>query len=448
MPKQADDNTAPELESANTSPFQRALKSVISVGRELLAKQKSTPVLVRGSAQSLTALCRELLDHRGEASGLALAEQIAEAYGDLDEQQKLRFLLSLATDFNVDHDLILASADAYRDDPSQANLERIAHAVEAPRKKLFRRINTAPEGTRTLVALRGDLLRLLRSHPELKGVDSDLKHLFMYWFNKGFLDLRQIDWSSPANVLEKLIEYEAVHEINGWDDLRGRLRDDRRCFAFFHPSLTGDPVVFVEVALTSEIPDSISPLISLERDPLPVEQSNTVVFYSISNCHPGLAGISFGNFLIKNVVKLLAEEIPTLKTFVTLSPIPRFRHWLQNTDLSELVDEEMAEKVRQPINKVVEAEVRDALMRLCAHYLLNVKSNGLAYDPVSRFHLGNGATLHELHWGADLSINGKKQSAGIMVNYLYEIPKIEMNHEDYFNKHKINASKNITRLLG
>lgn len=448
MSKSADDNTAPELESANTSPFQRALKSVISVGRELLAKQRNAPVLVRGSAESLAALCKELLDHRGEASGLALAEEIADAYSDLDEEQTLQFLLSLATDFNVDPDSVIHTAEQYRDDPSQANLERIAHAVEAPRRKLFRRINMAPQGTRTLVALRGDLLGLLREHPELKGVDSDLKHLFVYWFNKGFLELRQIDWSSPAIVLEKLIEYEAVHEINGWDDLRGRLRDDRRCFAFFHPAMDEDPVVFVEVALTNEIPDSINPLISLERDPLRHEQFTTVVFYSISNCHPGLAGISFGNFLIKNVVKLLAEEFDTLKTFVTLSPIPRFRDWLLKTDLSQWVDEQLAGKVREPINKVVEAEVRDALMRLCAHYLLNVKSSGLAYDPVSRFHLGNGASLHELHWGADLSINGKKQSAGIMVNYLYEINKIEMNHEEYFNKQKINASKNITRLLG
>ncbi len=448
MSKQADDNTAPDFESANTSPFQRALKSVISVGRELLDKQRTSPALVRGSAASLSALCKDLIDHRGEASGLALAEEIAEAYGDLDADQKLQFLLSLATDFNVDEQSVIATAERYREDPSQDNLERIAHAVEAPRKKLFRRINMAPEGTRTLVALRGDLLGLLRKHPELKGVDSDLKHLFVYWFNKGFLELRQIDWSSPAIMLEKLIEYEAVHEINGWDDLRGRLRDDRRCFAFFHPAMNEDPVVFVEVALTSGIPDSIAPLISLERDALPVDQSTTVVFYSISNCHPGLAGISFGNFLIKNVVKLLAEEIPTLKTFVTLSPIPRVREWLLRTDLSDLVDDEMAEKVREPINKVVEAEVRDALMRLCAHYLLNVKSNGLAYDPVSRFHLGNGASLHELHWGADLSINGKKQSAGIMVNYLYEINKIEMNHEEYFSKRKINASKNITRLAG
>ncbi len=442
------DNTASPLTSPTASPFHRALKSVLSVGRELLAKQKGVPKLVAGSAESLTALCQELLNHRGEASGLALAEEIAAAYSELGEAQKLQFLLSLANDFTVDPQGVVESAARYRDDPSQDNLEQIAHAVEAPRKKLFRRINMAPEGTRTLVALRGDVLALSREYPELKGLDSDLKHLFVYWFNKGFLDLRQIDWSSPANVLERLIEYEAVHEINGWEDLRGRLTDDRRCFAFFHPAMKEDPLVFVEVALTKEIPHSISPLISLERESLPADECTTVVFYSISNCHPGLAGISFGNFLIKNVVKLLAEEIDTLKTFVTLSPIPRFRNWLINTDLSELVTEEMAEKVRAPLGKVVEVEVRDALLRLCAHYLLNVKhGDGLAFDPVSRFHLGNGASLHRLHWGADLSHSGKTQSAGIMVNYLYQIPKIEENHEEYFNNRKINASTSLVRLL-
>ena len=236
MAKQADSSSAPELHSANTSPFQRALKSVISVGRELLAKQGTSSTLVRGSADSLTALCKDLLDHRGEASGLALAEEIAGAYKDLDSAARLQFLRSLAAEFSVDRDAVLASADRYRDDPSQTNLESIAHSVEAPRQQLFRRISMAPEGTRTLVALRGDLLGLLREYPELKSVDSDLKHLFVYWFNKGLLELRQIDWSSPAIVLEKLIEYEAVHAINGWEDLRGRLREDRRCFAFFHPA--------------------------------------------------------------------------------------------------------------------------------------------------------------------------------------------------------------------
>ena len=429
------------------SPIRQAISSVIAVGRELLARQRPVAGLEGDSAHSLTKLCKALLNHRGEASGLALAEKVAGAYEHLEAEQKLLFLKSLAADFDVNPVQVLNATDRYRETPSQANLEMISHAIEAPRKKLFRRINTAPDGIRMLVKLRGDLLKLLGDNPELLAVDSDLKHLFVYWFNKGFLELRQIDWSSPGYLLEKLIAYEAVHEINGWDDLRGRLRDDRRCFAFFHPAMDDDPVVFVEVALTDAVPSSIAPLISLERDPVPHNRFNTVVFYSISNCHPGLAGISFGNFLIKNVVKILAEEISSLKTFVTLSPIPGFRQWLLETDLEGLVDATLIDKVRQPIGKVVETEVRNALMRLCAHYLVKVKRGRLAYDAVARFHLGNGASLHRLHWGADLTANGKKQSAGIMVNYLYEIPKIELNHEAYFDQGRISASKDILKLL-
>jgi len=436
------------LETPNLprSPFRQAISSVITVGRELLARQRVAN-LPGDSAQSLKKLCSALIDHRGEASGLALAEKVAGAYQHLDANQKLLFLQSLATDFDVDPVRVLNATDKYRETPSQENLEVISHAIEAPRKKLFRRINMAPDGTRMLVKLRGDLLELLGDHPELHAVDSDLKHLFVYWFNKGFLQLRQIDWSSPGYLLEKLIEYEAVHEINGWDDLRGRLRDDRRCFAFFHPAMDDDPVVFVEVALTDAVPGSIAPLISLEREAVNRKRFNTVVFYSISNCHPGLAGISFGNFLIKNVVKILAEEISSLKTFVTLSPIPGFRRWLAQADLAGLVDEALIDKVRQPIGQVVETEVRDALMHLCAHYLVKVRRDNLAYDPVARFHLGNGARLYRLHWGADLTSNGKKQSAGIMVNYLYEIAKIEINHEEYFGQGKISASKDILKLL-
>jgi len=441
------EKTALETLSAPRSQIRQAISSVITVGRELLARQRPVAELSGDSAQSLKKLCKALLDHRGEASGLALAEKVAGAYQHLAKEQKLLFLQSLAADFDVNPVQVLNATDRYRETPSQENLEVISRAIEAPRKKLFRRINMAPDGTRMLVKLRGDLLDYLVEHPELEGVDSDLKHLFVYWFNKGFLQLRQIDWSSPGYLLEKLIGYEAVHEINGWDDLRGRLRDDRRCFAFFHPAMDDDPVVFVAVALTDKIPSSIAPLISLERDPVPNERFNTVVFYSISNCHPGLAGISFGNFLIKNVVKILAEEIGSLKTFVTLSPIPGFRQWLQGPDIKELVDPAMVAKVRQPIGKVVETEVRDTLMRLCAHYLMNVKRGRLAYDPVARFHLGNGASLHKLHWAADLTSNGKAQSAGIMVNYLYEIPKIELNHEEYFGQGRINASKQIMKLL-
>ena len=436
-----------EAPTGTMTTLGRTLGSVMEAGREILARRRLAMPAKAGSADALAALCRQMLEHRGEASGLALASEITEAYWQLPEDERMAFFESLATEFDVDGERILAAAERYREDPAPANLSAIAHAVEAPRQKLFRRINTAPDGTRTLVTMRGHLLRVLRANPQLQGVDTDLRHLFISWFNKGFLELRRIDWSSPALVLEKIIRYEAVHEINGWDDLRSRLGKDRRCFAFFHPALDDDPLVFVEIALTGAVPGALAPLLDLEREPSQGKPVNTVVFYSISNCHPGLAGISFGNFLIKNVVEELTKEKPGLKTFVTLSPVPGFRKWLVDADLEGLVPEDLVEKVKQPVGRVVETDVYEALVKLCAHYLLKVKSGELPKDPVARFHLGNGARLHRVHGAADLSIKGREQSAGIMVNYLYDLPKIEEYHEAYFDEGKISVSRAVSRLL-
>jgi malonyl-CoA decarboxylase len=438
---------AEEIASGTMSTLERTLSSVMAAGRVILAKRQ-LPLPTRASpVDVLRALCTELLEHRGEASGLALAGEITRAYRDLSQPERLEFFSSLANDFEADGDAILRAAEAYKDNGDLENLWAIARTVEAPRQKLFRRINMTPGGTATLVAMRGHLLGVLRANPELRGVDLDLKHLFISWFNKGFLELRRIDWSSPALVLDKIIDYEAVHEINGWDDLRNRLREDRRCFAFFHPALENDPLVFVEIALTEELPDAIAPLLVQERVSPGGEQMNTVVFYSISNCHPGLAGVTFGNFLIKNVVEELKKEMPSLKTFVTLSPVPGFRKWLLKADLTDLVDADMAQKVVIPIDRVVESNVYEALTKLCAHYLLNEKSGELAKDPVARFHLGNGARLHRLHGAADMSAKGRDQSAGIMVNYLYDLSKIEVNHEAYFEKGKVAVSRAVSRLL-
>jgi len=425
----------------------RTLGSVLEAGREILARRRRNGVAVNGTAPALAQACRELLQHRGEASGLALASEITAGYWRLPQDARPAFFTVLARDFDVDPAAVLAAADRYRETPDPDSLGNLARAVEAPRQRLFRRINTAPDGTRTLVAMRGHLQQALQGEPALRGVDADLKHLFISWFNKGFLELRRIDWSSPAMVLEKIIEYEAVHEIRGWDDLRSRLREDRRCFAFFHPALPDDPLVILEVALTDEIPGALAPLLTLERGTATGRDVNTVVFYSISNCHPGLAGISFGNFLIKNVVEEMRKENPALRTFVTLSPVPGFRRWLLEADVAGLVPETLAEKVKQPLGRVVESEVYDALKKLCAHYLLKVKSGSLPRDPVARFHLGNGARLHRLHGAADLSIKGREQSAGIMVNYLYDLAKIEENHEAYFARGEIPVSRTVTRLL-
>jgi len=449
MAPKSDSVDSPEgVVTGTMSTLERTLSSVIVVGRELLAKRR-LPLTGKDSAvENLSADCKELINHRGEASGLALASEITAAYRNLSEDDRLSFFQSLAGDFDVNADDILKAADQYKQSTDQQSLLALTRCIEAPRQKLFRRINMAPDGTSTLVVMRGHLLKVLRDNAELRGIDSDLKHLFISWFNKGFLEMRRIDWSSPALVLERIIDYEAVHEINGWDDLRSRLRDDRRCFAFFHPALENDPLVFVEIALTDELPTAIAPLLLQERAHHVSDKVNTVVFYSISNCHPGLAGISFGNFLIKNVVEELKKEMPGLKTFVTLSPVPGFRKWLLKADLTGLVDDELAQRVLEPVGQVVESNVYEALVRLCAHYLLNEKSRELARDPVARFHLGNGARLHRVHGGADLSAKGREQSAGIMVNYLYDLAKIEVNHEAYFERGQISASRAVNRLLG
>ena len=425
----------------------RTLVSVMDAGREILARRRRGTPAVANSAAELMTLCRELIDHRGEASGLALAGEIIAGYMKLPTAARVDFFTGLARKFDVDAAAINAAAASYQSRPDLENLWTLTRAVEAPRQRLFRRINMAPEGTRTLVALRGHLLPLLQANPQLRAIDSDLRHLFVSWFNKGFLSLRRIDWSSPAMVLEKIIDYEAVHEINGWDDLRSRLQEDRRCFAFFHPALAYDPLVFVEIALTDAIPADLAPLLVQQREPLPPKKINTVVFYSISNCHPGLAGISFGNFLIKNVVEELRKEMPGLKTFVTLSPVPGFRRWLLEADLGGLVNAELIPRVRQPVGRVVEQPVFDALLKLCAHYLLRVKSGDGPMDPVARFHLGNGASLYRMHGGADLSLKGREQAAGIMVNYLYDLARIEENHEAFFDQGKIAVASAVSRLL-
>ncbi len=457
MPEdQINDEVSTELAERSYSDFPartftslgRTLSSVMDVGRELLARRRASQPAPLSAVDNLIALCQDLLEHRGEASGLALASEVATAYQRLPVAERQDFFAGLAIDFEVDSAAVLEAMENYRQDDRIENLWAINHATEAPRQKLFRRINMAPEGTRTLVVMRGHLLAMLRSKPQLRGVDSDLKHLFISWFNKGFLELRRIDWSSPASVLEKIIHYEAVHEINGWEELRSRLREeDRRCFAFFHPALDNDPLVFVEVALTDSIPDALSPLLLQERQVSPGERVNTVVFYSISNCHAGLAGITFGNFLIKSVVEEMRKEIPTLKNFVTLSPVPGFRKWVLDSDLEGLVPADLVERVKGPVGTVVDTQVYEAQLKLCAHYLLREKSGRLPRDAVARFHLGNGALLHGIHGGADLSQKGRDQSAGIMVNYLYDLPKIEENHEAYFEEGKIAVSKAVSKLL-
>lgn len=451
MSGESDLPMTPKLTSAgdpatsNPSGLGGLLGSVISAGKGILARRRQAAV--EAPSSDLLSKCRQLLHHRGEASGLALASEVIEDYQGLDDANRMRFFKALASDFDTNHTAVIAAARRFEDDQNAHHLAELAKSVEAPRVKLFRRMNMAPDATRILVKMRGALLEALPEHPQLQKVEADLKHQFVSWFNRGFLELRVIDWNSPAAVLERIIAYESVHAIQGWDDLRSRLGDQRMCFAFFHPAMPDDPLVFVEVALTPGIPTAIAPLINKTAEPAEQKDLDTVVFYSISNCHPGLAGVSFGNFLIKQVVEEIGKRYPKAKRYVTLSPIPGFCQWLAKQESPAELD---VQELRS-LAKVEGADTTDSrwesTIALCAQYLVTKSDNGLAMDPVARFHLGNGASLHAIHWAADLSDKGVEQSIGLMVNYLYDLGSIEENHDAYFDQGKVATSRAVARLL-
>ena len=432
-----------DRQESSTGGLSGLLSSVISAGRDILARRRQNSL--EAPSSDLLAKSKQLIHHRGEASGLALAYEVVADYQALDDANRLLFFEALADDFSADSDAVLAAADGYKCNPTEANLSALARAAEAPRIKLFRRMNMAPDATPVLVKMRGAMIQALDDLPQLKAVETDLKHQFISWFNRGFLELRVIDWNTPASILERIIQYESVHAIEGWDDLRARLRGNRMCFAFFHPAMPDDPLVFVEVALTEGVPDAIGPLIDKSKESDVGNTPDTVVFYSISNCHPGLAGVSFGNFLIKQVVEEVGKRYSNMKRYVTLSPIPGFCRWLAAQELGIDLDE-MRSMARTDTAKTVDAR-RNDLLAACAQYLLKERRNHLALDPVARFHLGNGASLHAIHWAADLSDKGLEQSAGLMVNYLYDLRSIEENHDSYFDQGEIARSRDVARLL-
>ena len=379
-------------------------------------------------ADRLARLLRTLISERGEASGAVHARRAVALYRGLDEPGRLKFFLALARDFSPDRDAVLAAAKAYHVEPSPAHLAQLQQVSEPPRQEAFRRMNMAPGGTAALLDLRRALLEVLPGHPELAMVDHDLTHLLGSWFNRGFLQLRRIDWGTPAAILEKLIEYEAVHEIQGFPDLKRRLERDRRCFAFFHPALPDDPLIFVEVAFVDDLPADVGPILALESRVDDPRRARCAVFYSITSCQRGLRGISFGNFLIKQVAEDLHAELPNLKVFATLSPIPGLRAWANS-----------ALGVRVPAE-------RASLEALAAWYLTREWRDANVLDPVARFHLGNGARLERVNWGADMSARGLAQSFGLMVNYVYDLGEVERNHEEYVNRHRVACSVAIEKL--
>src|SRR6266566_6999728 len=440
----------------NASFFGELLQAISERGRAFIERTRERRGLPGQRSDSLVELCEELLSGRGEASGVALAREILLRYAELTTGPRIAFFEALATKFGADRERIAAAVAAWEASPSELTAAELHVAAEPRRQELFRRLNLAPGGTTALVAMREQLMDALARRDDLAPVDADFVHLFSSWFNRGFLVLRRIDWSTPAIVLEKLIRYEAVHEIRDWADLRRRIDPpDRRCFAFFHPALVDEPLIFVEVALTREIPGAIAPILEVKREPLDPERATTAVFYSISNCQRGLAGVTFGSFLIKQVVAEICREMPRLSTFVTLSPVPNFAGWLarQRTQPSPA----LAEADRAALagldrpewwnDEAALDEMREPMLRAAATYFMTARNSaGSPLDAVARFHLGNGASLERINWPADLSDRGRRQSCGLMVNYLYDLGDIEKNHEAYAESRTIIATSAIRKL--
>jgi malonyl-CoA decarboxylase len=383
-----------------------------------------------GSFRKITSLCAKLLSERAGGDGAGVAAEILGTYQALDAAGRRSFFELLIKEFSPSPEEVGRAADAYCKQPSWENLLHLQRVVEPPRQELFRRLNLAPDGTRGLVRMRSDVLHEIDGGARLEPIASDLGHLLASWFNRGFLTLQRIDWRSPASILQKLIEYEAVHQIQGWDDLRRRLEADRRCYAFFHSALPEEPLIFIEVALTRGISDRVQPLLDPDSPISDPESADTAVFYSITNCQDGLRGVPFGSLLIKQVVEDLKKNLPRLKTFATLSPIPGFRKWLGE----EFADLDTGK---------LDGEKRRRLVPLCAQYLLNEKRGKEPLDPVARFHLKNGARLDRINWLADTSERGMRQSAGLMANYVYELGNLERNHESYMRDGQIAASRRV-----
>jgi malonyl-CoA decarboxylase len=432
--------------------FSDLLASISERGRTLLRRAGSSDT--KQDASDLIELCEAVLSGRGEASGTAMAREVLDRYRHLDKSGRLSFFATLARHYGPDRERLAQAIETWRAQPNDDDASDLHFASEPRRQELIRRLNRAPGGTSELVAMRADLLDMKGGHKDLAALDRDVVHLLSSWFNRGFLVLRRIDWSTPANILEKIIRYEAVHEIRDWDDLRRRIDPaDRRCYAFFHPALIDEPLIFVEVALTESIPGAIAPLLAEDRPPVPVERARTAVFYSISNTQRGLGGISFGNFLIKQVVEELRRELPKLDNFVTLSPVPGFMHWLkQASDVPVSGDDRtLLAHLDKPDwfeNAELAAQLRSVVEPLAAYYFLKARtSKGKLIDSVARFHLGNGARLERIDWLGDLSPKGLRESAGIMVNYLYRLEDIEKNHEAYANQGEIAASSAVKKLL-
>ncbi|MCM1001137.1 MAG: malonyl-CoA decarboxylase [Wolbachia endosymbiont of Melophagus ovinus] len=410
---------------------------------------------------SLVLKMNECLNPKGgEVSARKNTVSLGNLYLSLSEKGKIKFLQTLAEKFNLNKAEIGEKIKEYRENQNpELNYkfeQDLIKVLESPRSKILKQFISLPEGLKFIVDMRSDVLKLKNQYKELNRLESELKSILLSWVDVDLLDLRQITWDSPASLLEKLIKYEAVHKISSWGDLKNRLDSDRLCFAFFHYKIPNEPLIFVEVALMDGIADSIQHLLDESVPSSDPSSASTAIFYSISNTQAGLSGISLGNFLIKRVVEKLSQEFKSVKTYATLSPIPGFTKWLKEslsqdiTLLGKLNIKQSSAEILESIEQLktnTECE-KQCLLKLCAHYLLKVKnSSGGAYDPVAHFHLSNGASIKQLNWMADTSEKGISQSAGMMVNYLYELSKIDNNHESYMVNKVVSHSKQVLSLL-
>jgi len=410
------------------SLFQNILTSVMKGTRRLnRLGSKSFGTLHK----DINKATESVMSTTGEVSTQVYAEHLLNLIEDLDDKRLSTFLKNLLSKYDIDTKILLKNAKNYSSEKNEKNYQEISNSSEPHWIELFRRLNSTPNGTYRLVKMRERIRSL--NNEDFKILDYGLLRLFKYWFNPSFLVLERIDWETPANILEKIIQYEAVHEINSWKDLRARLAPkDRQCFAFFHPLIPNDPLIFVEVALCSGVPKSIQKIIKLDRQEIDIEEANTAIFYSISNCHNGLLGISFGNFLIKEVAKNLKRELPELNQFLTLSPLPGFMKWME--EYAPITFERCSEKNCSD----------DELMKKAIKYLTESdRKDGMPNDPVGRFHIGNGASLERVNLDADLSEKGLLQSYGVMANYLYDLDVVEENHEIFYKNKVVPVSSEI-----
>ena len=431
--------------------FKEIISSIADAGQKLFSIKNTK----KNDLESIISLCDDLISHKGAAFGITVARNIIELYQTLSVENKLLFFKKINEKNKPSFMKVNEAIDIYKSSQNEKNLSHLLRVSEGSRRELFTRMNMAPNGTSAIVSLREDLIKILKDNKDLKELDDDLRYLFKAWFNPGFLKLEKITWDTKAAVLEKIIKYERVHQINDMNELKRRLGEDRRFFTYFHPALEDEPIIFVQVALTKGLGRSIQEL--MKPSTTDSKSYDTATFYSISNCQEGLSRVTLGNFLIKRVVYEIQEELPHIKNFGTLSPIPGFVDWFSYLDevkikniLGNLKDKDVSflksKDLKLGDNRIVKN--KEAIIKLVAHYIVNEKNNkGLPLNDVSRFHLGNGAIVDDIIVNANISEVGFKRSFGVMVNYLYELTNIEKNHEDYVNNNKIIVSNKIKKYL-